>query len=65
MPLATTTSCGRPESSFCQFLALGNNQSVDLLGRPEQHRAPVRAGVRLIEAAEQRLVEQVLEQDSL
>ena len=26
MPPATTTSCGRPESSFCQFLALGNNQ---------------------------------------
>ena len=25
MPPATTTSCGRPESSFCQFLALGNN----------------------------------------
>ena len=24
MPPATTTSCGRPESSFCQFLALGN-----------------------------------------
>ena len=26
MPPATTTSCGRPESSFCQFLALGNTQ---------------------------------------
>ena len=25
MPPATTTSCGRPESSFCQFLALGNS----------------------------------------
>ena len=24
MPPATTTSCGRPESSFRQFLALGN-----------------------------------------
>ena len=24
MPPATTISCGRPESSFCQFLALGN-----------------------------------------
>ena len=26
MPPATTTSCGRPESSFRQFLALGNTQ---------------------------------------
>ena len=25
MPPATTTSCGRPESSFCRFLALGNS----------------------------------------
>ena len=25
MPPETTTSCGRPESSFCQFLALGNS----------------------------------------
>ena len=24
MPPETTTSCGRPESSFCRFLALGN-----------------------------------------
>ena len=28
MPPATTTSCGRPESSFCQFLALGNSQQL-------------------------------------
>ena len=28
MPPATTTSCGRPESSFCQFLALGNMLGV-------------------------------------
>ena len=27
MPPATTTSCGRPESSFCQFLALGNSDA--------------------------------------
>ena len=27
MPPATTTSCGRPEPSFCQFLALGNSQT--------------------------------------
>ena len=26
MPPETTTSCGRPESSFLQFLALGNSQ---------------------------------------
>ena len=28
MPPATTTSCGRPESSFRQFLTLGNNEVV-------------------------------------
>ena len=32
MPPATTTSCGRPESSFCRFLALGN--SMDVIGDP-------------------------------
>ena len=32
MPLATTTSCGRPESSFCQFLALGNTAQLRTLG---------------------------------
>ena len=26
MPLETTTSCGRPESRICQFLALGNTR---------------------------------------
>ena len=31
MPPATTTSCGRPESSFCQFLALGNTGKVEEL----------------------------------
>ena len=41
------------------------HQPVHLLGRLEQHRAPVGAGVRLIEAGQQRLVEQVREQDSL
>ena len=29
MPPAPTTSCGRPESSFCQFLALGNTLGID------------------------------------
>ena len=29
MPPATTTSCGRPESSFCRFLALGNSGYVN------------------------------------
>ena len=30
MPPATTTSCGRPESSFRQFLALGNSLVADV-----------------------------------
>ena len=53
MPPATTTSCGRPESSFCQFLALGNKRTagsspVDVRSRiarcrPGHHHAIVRA----------------------
>ena len=31
MPPATTTSCGRPESSFRQFLALGNTIALGLM----------------------------------
>ena len=34
MPPATTTSCGLPESSFCQFLALGNMAELFRTGRP-------------------------------
>ena len=45
MPPATTTSCGRPESSFCRFLALGNTA---LGGRPPAQR-------RLRNAARRRL----------
>ena len=41
------------------------HQPVHLLGRLEQAGAAVGAGVRLVEAGDQRLVEQVREQDSL
>ena len=34
MPPATTTSCGRPESSFRQFLALGNRHGSDRMRGP-------------------------------
>ena len=42
MPPATTTSCGRPESSFCQFLALGNSS-----GRTISHACPAPIGEAL------------------
>ena len=42
MPPATTTSCGRPESSFCQFLALGNTIAIH---HPE---VGLRTGVALL-----------------
>ena len=34
MPPATTTSCGLPESSFRQFLALGNRHGSDRMRGP-------------------------------